>query len=206
MAPSALTAAVHRCVLSGPCGGSADGIDAAARALCSRGLLLHIGLWSVCVEAPNSLQALPSRDTGVFVLLPLVKFRGNSRTCWTQAQGEGARSGDFRRRFLVNSPVPSVTADSRMAKARLAHCCVLLTSLLMPLPAGVRNLTPINIFIILKNGPEPILFVQLKVYLCSYGLWLRSICVKSLDGHQAPWVKMGYTVSGPLPSRHVLQH
>lgn len=69
----------------------------------------------------------------------------------------------------------------------------------MPLPAGVRNLTSINIFIILKNGPESVLSVQLKVFLCSYGLWLRSICVKSLDGHQAPWVKMGYTVSGPLP-------
>lgn len=128
MAPSALMAAVHRCVLSGPCGGSADGTDAAARALCSRGLLLHIGLWSVCVEAPNSLQALPSRDTGVFVL-PLVKFRGNSRTCWTQAQGEGGQvRGILEICFFVNSPVPSVTAGGRIAKACLAHCCVLLTS------------------------------------------------------------------------------
>lgn len=68
----------------------------------------------------------------------------------------------------MNSPVPSVTADSRIAKACLAHCCVL-----MPLLAGVRNLISINRFIILKNGPQPILFVQLKVYLCSYGLWLE---------------------------------
>lgn len=95
--------------------------------------------------------------------------------------------------FFVNSPVPSVTADSGIAKACLAHRC-----LLTPLPAGIRDLTSINRFITLKSGPEPILFVQLK-YLCSHGLWLRSVCVKSLDGHQAPRVKMGYTVSAPLP-------
>lgn len=96
--------------------------------------------------------------------------------------------------FFVNSPVPSVTADSRIAKACLAYCCVL-----VPLPAGVRNLTSINRFIILKNGPEPILFVQLQSISLSLWVMARSICVKSLDGQPAPWVKMGYTISGPRP-------
>lgn len=58
------------------------------------------GYGSVCVEAPNSLQALLSRDTGVFVLLPLVKFKGNSWTCWTQAQGEGGQVREFQKSGL----------------------------------------------------------------------------------------------------------
>lgn len=56
-----------------------------------------IGLWVCLCGGSNSLQALLSRDTGVFVLLPLVKFRGNSWTCWTQAQGEGGQVREFQK-------------------------------------------------------------------------------------------------------------
>lgn len=63
----------------------------------------------------------------------------------------------------------------------------------------VRNLTSVNLVLLFRNGPKWVLQVQLKTCLSLYGFRPRNICVKSMNGHQEPWLKMGHTLVGSLP-------
>lgn len=68
-----------------------------------------------------------------------------------------------------------------------------------PTSCRVRNLTSVNLVLLLRNGPKWVLQVQLKTCLSLYGFRPRNICVKSMNGHQEPWLKMGHTLVGSLP-------
>lgn len=80
----------------------------------------------------------------------------------------------------------------------LAQCSAPFRSPAHVAPCRVPNLTSVRIVLLLKNAPKWVLQVQLKIRLF-YGFRSRNICVKSMSGHQEPWLKMGYTASGSLP-------